>query len=142
VDIYISATGIQPNTSFLPPSWLTSRNYVITRDTTSLRGPVDGVYAIGDVAGYSLGGALDIMDAVRPLCATILNDLSKGEMGKEGAFKQTVTETQLVPVGPKGGVGSAFGWRVPSFVVWVVKSRDFMIGMVEGTVMGNRFVRA
>ncbi|KAI4271930.1 MAG: hypothetical protein LQ337_005659 [Flavoplaca oasis] len=142
VDVYISATGILPNTSFLPASWLTSKNYVITRDTTSLRGPVDGVYAIGDVAGYSLGGALDIMDAVRPLCATVLNDLSKGEMGKVGAFKQTVTETQLVPVGPKGGVGSVFGWRVPSFVVWVVKSRDFMIGMVEGTVKGDKFVRA
>ncbi|KAL8686727.1 MAG: hypothetical protein Q9218_006904, partial [Villophora microphyllina] len=67
VDVYILATGIKPNTSFLPRSWLTEKNYVITRDSTSLRGPVDNVYAIGDVAGYSLGGALDIIDAVRPL---------------------------------------------------------------------------
>ncbi|KAL8955396.1 MAG: hypothetical protein Q9183_006666, partial [Haloplaca sp. 2 TL-2023] len=62
-DIYIPATGIRPNTSFLPRSWLTPQNYVITADTTSLRGPVPTVYAIGDVAGYSLGGALDIMGA-------------------------------------------------------------------------------
>ncbi|KAL8668343.1 MAG: hypothetical protein Q9168_007030, partial [Polycauliona sp. 1 TL-2023] len=103
VDIYIDATGIQPNTTFLPPSWLTPRNYVVTQDTTSLRGPVSGVYAIGDVAGYSLGGALDIIDAVRPLCSTILVDLSNGEKGKAMGYKQTVTETQLVPIGPSGG---------------------------------------
>ncbi|KAL8994253.1 MAG: hypothetical protein Q9169_005722 [Polycauliona sp. 2 TL-2023] len=142
VDIYIDATGIQPNSSFLPSAWLTEKKYVITRDTTSLRGPVDGVYAIGDVAGYSLGGALDIIDAVRPLCSTILQDLSKGKTGKAMAFKQTVTETQLVPIGPSGGVGSVFGWRVPSFVVWFVKGRDYMIGMVPGVVTGDKFVKA
>ncbi|KAI4254933.1 MAG: hypothetical protein L6R42_006989 [Xanthoria sp. 1 TBL-2021] len=142
VDLYIEATGIRPNTAFLPKSWLTEKNYVITRDTTSLRGPVDGVYAIGDAAGYSLGGALDIIDAVRPLCSTILQDLSKGEMGKAQPFKQTVTETQLVPIGPSGGVGSAFGWRVPSFVVWLIKSRDYMIGMVPGVVVGDKFMKA
>ncbi|KAL8921479.1 MAG: hypothetical protein Q9172_003984 [Xanthocarpia lactea] len=142
VDVYISATGIKPNTAFLPKSWLTEKNYVITRDTTSLRGPIDGVYAIGDAAGYSLGGALDIFDAVRPLCSTILTDLSAGKVGKAKPFKQTVTETQLVPIGPSGGVGSAFGWRLPSFVVWMIKSRDYMIGMVPGVVTGDKFAKA
>ncbi|KAL8847934.1 MAG: hypothetical protein Q9221_006999 [Calogaya cf. arnoldii] len=144
VDLYIDATGIRPNTAFLPKEWLTEKNYVITRDTTSLRGPVDGVYAIGDVAGYSLGGALDIMDAVRPLCSTILQDLSGGQVGKAQPFKQTVTETQLVPIGTSmmGGVGSAFGWRVPSLVVWGIKGRDYMIWMVPGTVTGDRFLKA
>ncbi|KAL8677569.1 MAG: hypothetical protein Q9186_006003 [Xanthomendoza sp. 1 TL-2023] len=142
VDIYIPATGIRPNTAFLPKSWLTDRGYVITGDTTSLRGPIDNVYAIGDVAGYSLGGALDIVDAVRPLCSTILTDLSGGKVGKAIPFKQTVTETQIVPIGPSGGVGSVFGWRVPSFFVWGFKSRDYMIGMVPGVVSGAKFVKA
>ncbi|KAL8813020.1 MAG: hypothetical protein Q9223_007155 [Gallowayella weberi] len=142
VDIYIPATGIRPNTAFLPKSWLTDRGYVITRDATSLRGPIDNVYAIGDVAGYSLGGALDIVDAVRPLCSTILTDLSGGKVGKPVPFKQTVTETQIVPIGPSGGVGSVFGWRVPSFFVWGFKSRDYMIGMVPGVVSGAKFVKA
>ena len=144
VDIYINATGIRPNSGFLPKGWLTERGYVTTRDNTSLRGPVDGVYAIGDVAGYSLGGALDIMDAVRPLCSTVFVDLAGPNAGNAKArpFKQTVTETQLVPIGPSGGVGALFGWRVPSFVVWLVKSRDFMIGMAPATVTGDRFARA
>ncbi|KAL9577081.1 MAG: hypothetical protein Q9203_007586, partial [Teloschistes exilis] len=88
VDVYILATGIRPNTSFLPPSWLTQTNYVITADKLSLRGPVSNVYAIGDCAGYSLGGVLDIMDAVRPLAATVAADL--GVPGaKATVFKQT-----------------------------------------------------
>ncbi|KAL9012790.1 MAG: hypothetical protein Q9173_002465 [Seirophora scorigena] len=144
VDVYIDATGIRPNSAFLPKTWLTEKGYVITKDTTSLRGPADGVYAIGDVAGYSLGGALDIIDAVRPLCSTMFADLAGQNAGgiKPQPFKQTVTETQLVPVGPKGGVGSVFGWRVPSFVVWMLKSRNYMIGMVPGTVTGDNFVKA
>ncbi|KAI4206055.1 MAG: hypothetical protein LQ348_001112 [Seirophora lacunosa] len=144
VDIYIDATGIRPNSAFLPKTWLTEKGYVITKDTTSLRGPADGVYAIGDVAGYSLGGALDIIDAVRPLCSTMFADLAGPNAGgvKPQPFKQTVTETQLVPVGPKGGVGSVFGWRVPSFVIWMLKSRNYMIGMVPGTVVGDNFVKA
>ncbi|KAI4233031.1 MAG: hypothetical protein LQ352_008287 [Teloschistes flavicans] len=141
VDLYILATGIRPNTAFLPRHWLTETGYVITADKLSLRGPVDHVYAIGDVAGYSLGGVFDIMDAVRPLASTVAADL--GVPGaKAVGFKQTVTETQLVPIGPGGGVGALFGWRVPSFVVWMIKSRDYMVGSVVGTVMGEKYVKA
>ncbi|KAL8825345.1 MAG: hypothetical protein Q9170_007831 [Blastenia crenularia] len=144
VDIYITATGIRPNSAFLPRNWLTEKGYVITRDNTSLRGPVDGVYALGDVAGYSLGGFLDIIEAVRPLCSTIFVDLAGPNAGKHKAqaFKQTVTETQIVPIGPKGGVGAAYGWRVPNFVVWMFKSRDYMIGVSPEVVSGKQFVKA
>ncbi|KAL8708414.1 MAG: hypothetical protein Q9220_006704 [cf. Caloplaca sp. 1 TL-2023] len=144
IDIYISATGIRPNSAFLPASWLNEKGYVITADKTSLRGPVTGVYAVGDVAGYSLGGALDIMDAVRPLASTIYADIAGPNAGKRKPqpFKQTVTETQIVPIGPTGGVGAVFGWRVPGFVVKMFKSKDYMIGMVPGTVNGEKFVKA
>ncbi|KAI4168095.1 MAG: hypothetical protein LQ346_009064 [Caloplaca aetnensis] len=149
VDIYIDATGIRPNTAFLPASWLTDGKYVITKDTASLRGPVPGVYAIGDVAGYSLGGALDIIDAVRPLCSTIFADLAAGPEGKNAkggvkalAYKQSATETQIIPIGPKGGVGAVFGWRIPGFVVWLIKGRDYMIGMAPGAVTGDKFAKA
>ncbi|KAL8931883.1 MAG: hypothetical protein Q9216_007038 [Gyalolechia sp. 2 TL-2023] len=143
-DVYINATGIRPNSGFLPRTWLTEKGYVITRDKTSLRGPVEGVYAIGDVAGYSLGGALDIFDAVRPLCSTVFVDLAGPNAGnrKAQAFKQSVTETQIVPVGPKGGVGSVYGWRVPSIFVWMLKSRDFMVGMAPEMVNGGKFAKA
>ena len=140
VDVYIDATGGKPNASFLPASWLNDRGYVLT-DPKTLRSPTaTGIYAIGDVASYSSGSAMDATDPVRPLCSSVLTDLMQG--GKEIPFNKSEKMTQVVPIGPKGGVGMVFGWKVPSLMVWAVKSRTFFVEMVEPTVMGNNMVKA
>ena len=147
VDVYIDATGSKPNTDFLPKEWLTERGYVQTNEST-LRGPVDDVYAIGDNASYSLGGVLDVMYAIRPLCSTILQDLAVKLGTKEAApekqtpYKQIKSDMQFVPIGPKYGVGVIMGWRIPSFLVWLVKSRTFFIEKAAGTVQGADYVKA
>ena len=127
------------------------------------------IYAVGDVASYSQGGIFDVYDAIAPLCSSILIDLSSSRIStdKDAAkeveekntsfwnswiartsaepqqkiFKQTLN-TQFVPIGPKGGVGLLFGWRVPSWFVWALKGRDYMIGMAPGLVKGVKFVKA
>lgn len=43
----------------------------------------------------------------------------------------------FVPVGANQGVGLAFGWKVPSFVVKMAKSKDFMIGNAPKLIEGN-----
>lgn len=43
----------------------------------------------------------------------------------------------FVPVGSTQGVGLAFGWRVPSFVIRMAKAKDFMIGNAAGLIKGN-----
>lgn len=107
-----------------------------------------GVYAIGDVASYSLGGVFDVNDAVRPLTSSLLVDLSEGKSSGAHGPKQllfvqkTIKETQLVPIGPKGGVGALFGWRLPSFMVWLAKARTFFIELAPGVVTGKDFVKA
>ena len=105
VDVYIDATGSKPNTNFLPKEWLSDRNYVKT-DEATLRGPVEGVYAIGDNASYSLGGIFDVIYAIRPLCSTILVDLAMKLATKEATsekqipYKQIKKDMQFVPLGP------------------------------------------
>jgi hypothetical protein len=42
-------------------------------------------------------------------------------------FEEDVRETQLVPIGTKKGVGAAMGWRLPGWLVWVIKGRDYWI---------------
>lgn len=44
---------------------------------------------------------------------------------------------QFVPVGPAGGVGSLYGYSVPSFMVKMMKSKDFFIGNAIKTVNGT-----
>ncbi|KAI4163512.1 MAG: hypothetical protein LQ342_002784 [Letrouitia transgressa] len=142
-DIYIDATGPRPNTTFLPKGWLDEREHVKTESKETLRGPIDGVYAIGDCAGYALGSIFDILDAVRPLCGTIYSDLAgPGSNFKAPLFKQNLKETQLVPIGPNGGVGAAYGWKLPSFAIRMIKGKDFMIGKAPDNVFGKEYVKA
>jgi len=143
VDVYIDATGGRPNTSFLPSAWLNERGYVLT-DPKSLRLlTAANVYAVGDVASYSAGSAIDAMEPIRPLCSSILADLSPdGKAVKQTPYNKSEKMTQLVPIGPKGGVGMLFGWRVPSLMVWGVKSRTFFVELVEPLVSGARVAKA
>ncbi|KAH8650953.1 AMID-like mitochondrial oxidoreductase [Tricladium varicosporioides] len=141
VDLYIDATGGQPNTSFLPVSWLDNTRKVIT-ETTTLRTPVKNVYAIGDVASFSLGNIMDSTWAIPALCYSIYEDLSNGGKGlKEKRYKQITSAMCFIPIGAKGGVGALFGLQLPSWFVWLLKSRDYMIGWAPAVANGKAFTK-
>lgn len=144
VDVYIDATGGVRNAEWLPKHWLTGQNQVLVDNTTlrSNTSNTQGVYAIGDIASYSQLAVLDIFDAIRPLCASILEDLSPAPKPSAKPFKQVTAPTQIVPIGPKGGVGILFGWRLPSFFVWLIKGRTYFIEKSEGTVKGADYMKA
>lgn len=153
VDLYIDATGGKPNTSFVPSEWLDEYKRVAA-DKSTLRATKapPGVYAIGDVASYSKGSVPDAMFAVPALGYSIWSDLheaatKKGAPGagsavlKEKTYKQFQKDMGIVPVGPSGGVGILFGWNVPSFIVWLLKSRTFMLGNAPGLATGAQFLK-
>ena len=139
VDVYIDSTGGSPNTSFLPASWLNERNQILTDPKTiRVTAPgADGIYAVGDAASYSNGGVMDANDAVAPMCSSIAIDLGARDV-KQKIFKP-LENSQFVPTGPKGGVGQIMGHRIPSFMVWAFKSRDFMVWMAPPVVNGNKW---
>ena len=154
VDIYIDATGGIPNTSFLPATWLDESKRVAA-DMSTLRTTKapDGVYAIGDAASYSKGSIPDAAWAVSALGYSIWSDLNAaatinggnngGTAGlKEKKYKQFEADMGFVPVGPKGGVGVIFGWVVPSFFVWLAKSRTFMLEKAQGLATGAEHMKA
>ena len=156
VDVYINATGGKPNTSFLPHEWLDEKGKVLT-DTQTLRGTgntMDGVYCIGDAGSYSSGGVMDVQFGTRPLCTSIGVDIAaqltpneklQGSGKTPKALVQVkykpMKDSQLVPISSKGGVVQIFGWRLPSWVVWLIKSRDFMIGNAEPLLKGANYVK-
>ncbi|KAL3263499.1 hypothetical protein ABHI18_001700 [Aspergillus niger] len=148
VDLYIDTTGSTPNTSFLPPSWLDGSKHVAV-DGATLRATntPDGVYAIGDVASYSNGGIPDAVWSVPALGYSIWSDLRvaatrDGSMKgaapllKEKKYKQIEEDMSIVPIGPSGGVGALFGWAVPSWFVWLLKSRTFMMDSAPKVATG------
>ncbi|KAI4929649.1 uncharacterized protein J4E92_005314 [Alternaria infectoria] len=137
-DLYVPAYGVQPNSSWLPDQLLNEKGYLVTNDST-LRVDIAGprVYGFGDIASYSRNNYWDINLALPTLVTNIKRDLlSYNPMlpeakpkGKDRVYTANTTESMVVPIGSGGGVGAVFGWKVPSFFVWVLKGRDYMLGM-------------
>ncbi|KAB8224330.1 FAD/NAD(P)-binding domain-containing protein [Aspergillus novoparasiticus] len=135
VDVFIDATGGTPNTGFLPREWLNQKGYVTT-DMASLRvlSAPEQIYSIGDVASYSKQNLLDVIQAVPALGYTIWSDLRQkpgndvgGKSLKPSHYSQIKADMQVVPIGPSGGVGVIFGYRIPNWLVWVLKSRTLLV---------------
>ncbi|KAJ4395746.1 hypothetical protein N0V91_010652 [Didymella pomorum] len=137
-DLYVPAYGVEPNSSFLPSHLLDSKKYLLTNDKT-LRVDAAGlrVYAIGDVASYSRNSIIDIMSSFPVLFVNLKRDLlaynamlpDEKPKGRDRIYEKEEREMQFVPIGSGGGVGALMGWKVPSFFVWALKGRDYMVGM-------------
>ncbi|MCJ1485545.1 hypothetical protein MMC06_005720 [Schaereria dolodes] len=135
VDIYIDATGRTPNTAFMPTEMLDSQNKLVVDEFLHVKGAGDRVYAFGDVASTSKSGAVDINFMTPTLVSSISSDLGKKAPLK--AYVRMEKDMQLVPIGPNKGVGVAFGWKLPSFFVWIMKGRTYWMDKAPKTVMGT-----
>jgi NADH dehydrogenase FAD-containing subunit len=142
-DLYIPAHGVQPNSAWLPPTLLTENKYLNTKAQTlrvDLAGP--RVYAVGDVSSYSRNTALDIIDGMPVLVTNLKRDLlafdakhpERAVPGKDRVYTSNTKETILVPIGTGTGVGALSGFRLPGFFVWLIKGRDYLIGMSMGAL--------
>jgi NADH dehydrogenase FAD-containing subunit len=137
-DLYIPAYGVEPNSSFLPAHLLDEKKYLKTNaETLRVDGAGPRVYSIGDVASYSRNTVPDILDSFPALVVNFKRDLlsyntelpNQRAKGVDRIYKKSTKEMQFVPIGSGGGVGALMGWRVPSWLVWMVKGRDYMLGM-------------
>ena len=141
VDVYIDATGPTRNSSFLPESWLNSSRQVLV-DEKTFRATAPGassVYAAGDIASSSDGGVMTVMMGTGALGSSIAVDIAK-EVGVKSPVAQKnykpLRNSQLVTIGPGGGVAQIMGWRMPSLMVWMLKSRTMFLEKAEGSVKG------
>lgn len=148
-DLYVAATGVRPNTAFLSTDLVDVSGAVIT-DPETLRVDRAGerVYAVGDCASYSKRYVLDVYEAVPILMHNLRNDLVAFEIGIEGGagaeeeiakledarYLQNPTDTQLIPITRRGGVGVIYGHRLPSLMVHLMKGRDYGIKKAKGVV--------
>lgn len=140
-DLYIPATGLKPNTSFIDRALLDAAGRLrVNRSSLRVESPSVGerVYAVGDATDYARPAVHNILSAVPVVGWNIKQDLLR-ESGREGVakpgvsgaedrtFEEDTRETQLVPVGKSRGVGAAMGYALPSWVVWAIKGRDYWL---------------
>jgi NADH dehydrogenase FAD-containing subunit len=146
-DLYIPATGTKPNGAFVDKALLLADGRVDTNAST-LRVDKAGprVYAIGDVASWARPAIHHILAAVPVLCANLERDLQAAAAkdkagGSDRTFKEDTRETQLVPIGKSKGVGAAAGYRLPSFLVWLIKGRDYWVWMTGNLWSGKQWAK-
>lgn len=124
-DLVIPTFGYTPNTDFVPKQYLDRRGYIVVDDHFKVKG-TDTVFAIGDCALLTSKLAADVnMVQLLVMLNTIRREMF-GENIPAKAYKPT-PPTSLVPIGPNGGVGVLWGYKLPSFAVWFTKARDFTI---------------
>ncbi|KAF1951710.1 FAD/NAD(P)-binding domain-containing protein [Byssothecium circinans] len=147
-DIFIPATGMTPNTSFLPSSLLTRTGQIET-NTSTLRVDNAGprIYAIGDCSSYARPAVHNILNSVPILGTNMKRDLllapgkAESEVPRQKSFKEDMREMQLVPIGKSRGVGAAMGWWVPSWLVWAIKGRDYWLWTTGAVWSGKQWAK-
>ena len=147
-DLYIPAFGTRPNSSFISKELLTSDGRVETNPST-LRVDRAGprIYAVGDVASYARPAIHLILNAIPVVCVNIKRDLllaagkAETSVAKDRTFKEDTRETQLVPIGKSKGVGAAMGYQIPSFLVWLIKGRDYWLWTTGGLWSGKQWAK-
>ncbi|KAI0105235.1 FAD/NAD(P)-binding domain-containing protein [Nemania sp. FL0031] len=147
-DLYIPATGAVPNTKFVPETVRCPDGRVNTHASTlRVIGAGERVYSIGDVSSAARPAVHNITSMVPVLCANIKRDLllaagvSAQAAGEDRTFEEDTRETQLVPVGKSKGVGAAMGMRVPSFLVWLIKGRDYWLWTTGNLWSGKQWAK-
>ncbi|KXH49523.1 hypothetical protein CSIM01_03811 [Colletotrichum simmondsii] len=147
-DIYIPATGTRPNTSFIDNALLLPDGRLNTNPLTLRVDPAGPrVYAIGDVSSFARPAIHNILSAVPVICANIKRDLLLASERPESAndkdrlFEEDVRETQLVPVGKSKGVGAAMGYQLPSFMVSMIKGRDYWLWTTGNLWSGKQWAK-
>jgi apoptosis-inducing factor 2 len=142
-DLFIGATGVRPNTSFLPPELLDVTGH-ITSDPHFCRvaRAGDRVYAIGSVTSAS-NSLADIYRALPVLLHNMKNDLITFEIKTQhpyGGGEEAISRLKdhcidverdykdvsvLCPTTRWGGVGVIRGHSIPALAVWALKGKDY-----------------
>ncbi|KAK8000638.1 hypothetical protein PG990_013238 [Apiospora arundinis] len=149
-DIYIPAFGMRYNTGFVAKDLLTPEGRVETNSST-LRVDKAGprIYAVGDVSSAARPAVHSILGQIPVLSANLKRDLlidagvqnKTSPGGEDRVFKEDKRETQMVPIGQSKGVGAFAGWAFPSFLVWLIKGRDYWLWTTGNLWSGKQWIK-
>ncbi|KAF2126307.1 putative AMID-like mitochondrial oxidoreductase [Dothidotthia symphoricarpi CBS 119687] len=146
-DLYVPAFGSRPNTSFVTSPFLLTADRRIATNASTLRVDAAGprVYAVGDVGSYAQPAIHQILAAIPVVTANIKRDLlsasGKNVGGEDRVFKEDTRETQMVPIGKSKGVGAAMGYKLPSFMIWLIKGRDYWLWTTGNLWSGKQWAK-
>ncbi|KZF24686.1 apoptosis-inducing factor 1 [Xylona heveae TC161] len=139
VDLYISAAGTLPNSSFVPKQYLSSDGWVKVDETmhavTDSHTPSTSIYALGDITIHPARLSFKAAGQVPIVVANLKADID-GLAGKKKEYRPSSTIMMAVPIGKNGGVGQLGSFLMWSFFVWFMKGRDYFVSKAPSFVSG------
>ncbi|KAK1569418.1 uncharacterized protein LY79DRAFT_571965 [Colletotrichum navitas] len=147
-DLYIPTTGTRPNTGFIDAGLLLPDGRVNTNSSTLRVDPAGPrAYAVGDASSYAGPAVHNILAAVPVLCTNLRRDLllasesPERAEGQDRLFTEDPRENHLVPVGRRKGVGAVMGYQLPSFLVYMIKGRDYWLWTTGNLWSGKQWAK-
>ena len=146
-DLYISTTGIIPNSDFIPSKFLLAAGWVQADSHFHVHGRAKRdheprpIFTLGDLTTYSQCRATRINEQVKIAAANIKVDIL-GD-GKKPMCPPGTSVMMVVPVGSASGTGQLFFGPVPwGWPVAFVKGKDYFVSkaatILHGTSTGVR----
>lgn len=124
-DLIIKANGLKPNSNYLPTEVLDASGFVVTNEFLQLEEYPD-VVAAGDIVANTPSDLVTLSYVQSVTLKRTLDFLIDQTADKRTPLK-AIRTTQLVPISREGGIGVAFGFGIPNFLVRFFKAKDFMI---------------
>lgn len=134
-DLYISAMGVIPNTSFMDKQYLDGPGYIKVDPTFKVEGVTDGsVFAIGDVTTYDQRYLIKTSNHIPVVAANVKAAIAGTPLTP---YKPDTKVMIFVPTGAKSGTGQVGGFVLWSFLVTMVKGKDFLMSKA-GSYIGMK----
>lgn len=131
-DLYIPTTGVVPNNNFIPAQFLDKDGWVKVDKEMRV---TENIYAAGDVTNNSMRLSFKAAEQAAVAANNLKTDiLGKGE---RKTFDQGESIMMVVPVGGSGGTGQIFGMTPFSFMVKMIKGKDYFISKAASALNGK-----
>ncbi|KAG7663167.1 uncharacterized protein J8A68_003345 [[Candida] subhashii] len=117
-----------PNTEFLPKQVLNDSGYVYTDKHLRLE-QYHNVFCLGDIIEMGAGSCIDLMFSQKEVFESVV-DFEIFEQKSVQLKEHKKSETgyrYVIPLGKDGGIGAAYGFSLPNFIVRLSKAKDYYI---------------
>ncbi|KAJ5204862.1 Apoptosis-inducing factor [Penicillium cinerascens] len=133
-DLYIPTTGVIPNSGFIPEQFLDKDGWVKVDKEMRVESS-ENIYAAGDITNNSMRLSFKAVEQARVAAHNLKVDILGN--GERKSFDQGESIMMVVPVGESGGTGQIYGFTPFSFMVKMIKGKDFFISKAAPMVAGK-----
>jgi len=122
-DVYVSSTGVTPNSQFVPDEYLSSEGWVNV--DTNFRVGSQPIYAVGDITTHPIRTSMKVAEQIPVVVSNLKADIAGS--GKRATYAPNTKMMMLVPVGSSSGTGQMMGIVPWGKMVAMIKGKDFFV---------------